>query len=716
MRINKIVCYYFLSAGLFFTLSCSQGEKKDIMTKNTVITKTQPPQAKKIPKTLELHGDKRVDNYFWMRDRDSKPVLDFLNAENQYFETHAKNWEKVRKNIFSEMKARVKEDDTSPPSKDGKFYFFTQYNKGKEYPLFMRSTDKQGKNAKVLLDVNKLAEGKKFTEVAEVESSPNEKTVAYAVDHVGRRFYDIYFKNLATGKLLKQHIKNTTGNFVWANDNKTIFYSQQNPETLRSEKVFKFNIETGLNTEIYFEKNEIFNVGVSKSLTDNFIFIESGSFDSSEIRFVNANKPDENFKLFLPRETKLEYSIEDSGSEFFIHTNWQAENFRIMKAPYAATNKNQWSELIRHKPETFISGMLVFKSYLVLREREKGSTQLHIYDRKTKISSFVNFPDPVYVVNFGSNHEFDTKKLRYSYQSLVRPSSVFDFNFSSQESVLIKQNEVPTYDYTKYESEKIWAKASDGTEIPVSIIYKKGFKKDGSQPLLLYGYGSYGYSMDPSFRISIFSLLDRGFAYAIAHVRGGSEMGRSWYEQGRMLNKKNTFTDFNSVAEHLIKNKYTASKKLYAMGGSAGGLLMGAIVNLKPDLYNGIVSAVPFVDVLTTMLDSSIPLTTGEFEQWGNPNEKKYYDYIKSYSPYDNIEKKDYPSMLVVTGYHDSQVQYWEPAKYVAKLRDYKTDDNLVFLKTDMDSGHGGASGRFKAIEEIAVQYAFLLNLEGIKE
>jgi oligopeptidase B len=473
----------------------------------------------------------------------------------------------------------------------------------------------------------------------------------------------------------------------------------------------RYDLNTGVSTEVYYEADEIFSVYVSKSQNDKFIFINTASFDSAEVRYIPSEQPLTEMKMFLGREPKHEYSLEDGDDGFYVLTNWGAENFRIMKAPHDRLNKENWAEVVPHRQEIFVSHILILKSHFVLAERSQGLTQIEVVDRKSLNSTMVKFPDASYVVGLGTNLDYDIGYARLNYQSMVRPGSVYDFDFASGSLKLIKQNEVPTYDAAQYESERVWATASDGTKIPVSLVYRKDLRANGKNPILIYGYGSYGLSVDPGFRISIFSLLDRGFIYAMAHIRGGSEMGRSWYEQGRMDHKKNSFTDFIAVTEFLVENGYADRTKVFASGGSAGGLLMGAISNLRPDLYRGIVSIVPFVDVVTTMLDADIPLTTAEYEQWGNPNEKGAYSYIKSYSPYDNIERKAYPAMLVMTGYHDSQVQYWEPAKYVAKLRDNTTSEQPVLFRIDMEAGHSGASGRFAPLKETAYQWAFLIQL-----
>lgn len=669
------------------------------------------PVAAKIPHSMSLHGDERVDPYYWMKNRDTKPVLDHLARENAYYEAMTKDWHGLEDRVFSEMKARVKEDDASPPTKNGPFVYYTRYAKGLEYPIYCRRKEEAAALEEVILDVNLIAKGHKYTAISGVAPSPDHQQIVYGVDLVGRRFYDLYVKDLKTGKLNRHVILKTTGDAVWAEDGHTLFYSVQNPATLRSEKIVRFDLKTGQATDVYFEKDEVFSVDVSKSQTDRYIFITSGSFDSTEVRYLPASQPTTEPKIFLPRETKHEYALDDGEDGFYVLTNWRAENFRVMKADPSKSAKENWIDVVPHRKDVFLTDLLVLKNQLVVSERAQGLTQIEVIDRKTMKASLVSFPDASYVVSVGANFEYDIGYVRFNYQSMVRPPSVFDYGFTSGQSTLVKQVEVPTYDASKYQTERIWAKAADGAKIPISLVYRKDLKKPGRNPLLVYGYGSYGYSVDPNFRLSTFSLLDRGFIYAVPHIRGGSEMGRAWYEDGRMGKKKNTFTDFNSATEFLIQQGYADPTKVFASGGSAGGLLMGAIVNLRPDLYRGIVSVVPFVDVLTTMLDPDIPLTTSEYEQWGNPNDKVAYAYMKSYSPYDNIDRKPYPAMLVMTGYHDSQVQYWEPAKYVAKVRELSTSGQPILFRIDMEAGHAGASGRFQALKDMSHQWTFVIKL-----
>lgn len=704
----------------------SESNMKTKIFDNSVI----PPQHQKIPQVMTLHGDTRIDPYFWMKNRDSEPVLKALKAENDYYESLTQPFKVQREELFKEIKARVKEDDATVPYLEGNYWYYSRYETGKNYPIYCRKlngpSNIPSKKEEVILDVNELAKNQKYTSVGGLDSAPSEKVVAYSVDFVGRRFYDIHFLDLQSGKVLTRTIKNTTGEFVWANDNRHLFYTQQNSETLRSEKLYRYDLTTDKSTEIFFEKDEIFSVGVGKSKTQKFIFLTSGSFNSSEIRFIPADQPLADFKMFQSREPNHEYDIDDGGDGFYITTNWQAENFKVMKTSYTTTDKSKWQDYIPHRQDTYVSGVQVFVKNVVVAERFNGLTQIRVIERATnkdktnatvlEDSNLVNFQDATYMVSLGGTPNYNSPNFRYSYQSMVQPSTVFDYNFKSKKSETKKIQEVPTFNSQLYFSERVWVKANDGTRIPISLVYRKDkFKKDGSNPLFVYGYGSYGLSMDAYFRSSAISLLDRGFVYAIVHVRGGSEMGRFWYEQGRMMNKKNTFSDFVEATDFLISENYGDKDFVFASGGSAGGLLMGGIMNLRPELYRGLIYDVPFVDVLTTMLDPDIPLTVAEYEQWGNPNEKRAYEYIKSYSPYDQLKPKNYPYVFVFTGYHDSQVQYWEPAKFVARLRDVTQSQNPILFRIDMNSGHSGASGRFEALKDIAHEFSFVLQLANIK-
>ncbi len=679
-----------------------------------------PPTAKKIPKTLEKHGDKRVDDYFWLNDRQNKDVIDYLNSENQYYEEMTAHTKGLKNLLFEEMKGRIKEDDSSVPYFFNGYWYITRFETGKDYPIYSRKKGSLTAKEEILFDCNEMAKGHSYFQLGGLSISPDNKYASFGVDVIGRRIYTIQVKNLQTGKLFDDKIENTTGSSTWANDNKTLFYTQQDKQTLRSDKVFKHKLGSKQLQDVlvYDEIDDTFNVSVSKEKSKKYIVISSSSTLTTEFRTLLADDPDGEFKVFQPRVRGMEYSIAHYGDSFYILTNKDnATNFKLMKTPEKATSQENWKDLIPHREDVLLEDIEIFKDYLVLGERSNGLNKIRIMPWNGKGEYYLPFDSETYTANISTNPDFDTQVLRYSYQSLGTPSSVIDFNMKTQEKEVKKEQEVlgGKFDKKNYVEERVWATAADGAKIPISMIYRKGIKKDGKNPLLLYAYGSYGATMDPYFSSTRLSLLDRGFVYAIAHIRGGEDMGRLWYEDGKLLHKKNTFTDFVDCSKFVIKEKYTSPEHLYAEGGSAGGLLMGAVINMAPELYHGVIAQVPFVDVVTTMLDDTIPLTTGEYDEWGNPNEKEYYDYMKSYSPYDNVKAQNYPNMYVSTGLHDSQVQYWEPAKWVAKLRTLKTDKNLLFLDTNMDAGHGGASGRFEALKELAKEFSFLLDLEGIE-
>ncbi len=689
------------------------------------------PQHKRILKTHSKFGDRRADPYFWLRARDSKSVLDFLNVENKYADKKLKPVRQLQRKLFREFKARIKEDDVSAPFRLGSYFYFTKYKKGREYPIYCRrKIQKLGqpvkmgreRRAEVILDVNKLARKHKYFDVINVRVSHDQNWLLYAVDTVGRRFYTLHFKNLITGKTLRDAIADTTGNAVWMNDNKTVLFGRQNPKTLRADRIFKYKIgnKQSQPTLVYYEKDEKFFTYVSKSLTQNEVYIYSESSTAHEWRTTSAFDPEAKFKIFLKRAPKHEYSVFDGGDVYFILSNRRAPNFRLLVTDKKETAPKKWREVVPHRKDVLIEDVLVLKDWIVLQERKNGLPQLTYLSRGA--FGFANpslrtiaFPDPTYVTEIGANAEYEAKAFQYVYESPNRPETVLSFDFKTKRSVLLKAAIVPTYKKANYVSKRLWAKANDGVRVPISVVYRRDRFKKGKNPLLVYGYGSYGLNCDPDFDRFVISLLDRGFVFAIAHIRGGSEMGRHWYDNGKLRKKKNTFSDFISTTEFLIRAGIGKLHHIYAMGGSAGGLLMGAIVNMRPDLYNGIVAAVPFVDALTTMLDDSLPLTTNEYEEWGNPNVHGDYRYIKSYSPYDNIRKQAYPHILATTGYHDSQVQYWEPAKWIAKLRDFTTRaDHLYLLKTEMSAGHSGTTGRFESLKVIALEYAFILLCEGI--
>ena len=700
---------------LIFATSYSQTALKT-MSKNI-----QPPIAKKIAKTLEKHGDKRNDDYFWLNDRENAEVIDYLNKENEYYEQMTAHTKEFQKQLFEEMKARIKEDDSSVPYFFNGYWYITRFETGKDYPIYSRKKESLTAEEEILFDCNEMAEGHSYFQLGGMSISPDNKFASFGVDVVGRRIYTIQVKDLKTGKILSDKIENVTGGSTWANDNKTLFYTKQDIKTLRSDKVYKHKLGTEASSDflVYHEKDDTFNVGVSKEKSRKYIVITSSSTLTTEFRTLLADNPEGEFKVFQKRVRGLEYDISHYGDSFYILTNKdKATNFKLMKTPENATEKKNWKDLIPHRDDVLLEEIEIFKDYLVVGERSNGLNKIRIMPWNGKGEYYLPFESETYTANISTNPDFDTQVLRYSYQSMGTPSSVIDFNMKTKDKVVMKEQQVlgGKFDKKNYIEERVWATAEDGTKIPISMVYKKDLKKDGKNPLLLYAYGSYGATMDPYFSSTRLSLLDRGFIYAIAHIRGGEDMGRLWYENGKLLHKKNTFTDFVDCSKFVISEKYTSPEHLYAEGGSAGGLLMGAVVNMAPELYKGVIAQVPFVDVITTMLDDTIPLTTGEYDEWGNPNKKEYYDYMKSYSPYDNVRAQEYPNMYVSTGLHDSQVQYWEPAKWVAKLRTLKTDKNLLFLDTNMDAGHGGASGRFEALKELAKEFSFLLDLEGIEK
>ncbi len=689
--------------------------------------------AKKIPFEMTEHGDTRVDNYYWMRlsdeqknapdstrDQQTKDVLDYLNAENAYTKSMLAHTDAFQAKLFEEMKGRIKETDQSVPVKDNGYWYYTRYEAGKDYAFNCRKKDSMETGTEeVLVNGPALAAGHDYWALGGLDVSEDNTILVYSEDVVSRRIYTASFRNIQTGEMLSDKIEGIAGCPVWANDNKTLFYVKKDPTTLREFQIWKHTLGTSQSSDVvvFEEKDEEFSCFVYKTKSKKYMVIGSNQTLSNEYRVLSAAAPVGDFKVIQPRERNLEYSIDHFGDRFYITTNLEAKNFRLMSCPENATTKENWQEVIAHRTDVLLEGIEIFKDYLVVEERKNGLVQVRVIRWNDKSEYYVEFQDPTYAAGVGSNPDFDTEILRYGYSSMTTPASTYDFNMTSKDRKLMKQQEVVGgHDPNQYNSERLYATATDGTLVPVSLVYKKGTPLDGSAPTLLYAYGSYGANMDAGFSSARLSLLNRGFVYAIAHIRGGQEMGRHWYEDGKLLKKKNTFTDFINCAEHLIANNYTSKEKLFAMGGSAGGLLMGAICNMRPDLWRGVVNAVPFVDVITTMLDETIPLTTFEFDEWGNPKNKEYYDYMKSYSPYDNIEKKAYPNILVTSGYWDSQVQYWEPAKYVAKLRDYKTDNNNLLFWCNMDAGHGGKSGRFEALKEVALEYAFMMDLVGIKE
>ncbi|MCM8569943.1 S9 family peptidase [Gramella jeungdoensis] len=697
------------------TFATAQNNKIDLKTD------IKAPQAKKIARKLEKHGDVRIDNYFWMNQREDPEVIAYLNAENEYNEQMTAHTKEFQNKLFEEMKSRIKEDDESVPYKLNGYWYITRFEKGFDYPVYSRKKETLEAAEEVMFNVNEMAEGYDYYSLGGLNVSPDNKLVAFGTDTLSRRKYIIRIKNLETGEIYNEEIKNTTGGSTWANDNKTLYYTKKDPQTLRSFQIYKHILGTDPSEDqlVYEEEDETFSTYVYKSKSREYIIIGSHSTLTTEYRFLDANNPEEEFTIFQPRTRGIEYSISHYNGYFYVVTNKDgATNFKLMKTPVDNTGMENWEDVIPHRKDYLLEDIDIFKDYLVVSERNNGLNKIKVIRWDNNEEYYIPFDNETYTAYTAINPDFETDMLRFNYNSLTTPTSVIEYNMKTGVKNVLKEQEVLGGDFNKdnYTSQRVWATAKDGTKVPVSLVYRKGLKLDGENPLLQYAYGSYGSTIDPYFSSVRLSLLDRGFIYAIAHIRGGEYLGREWYEDGKLLTKRNTFTDFTDVSEFLIKEKYTSPDHLYAMGGSAGGLLMGAVVNMAPELYNGVIAAVPFVDVVTTMLDDSIPLTTGEYDEWGNPNNKEYYEYMMSYSPYDNVKEQDYPNMLVTTGLHDSQVQYWEPAKWVAKLREYKTDDNILLLHTNMDAGHGGASGRFEALREVAEEYAFLLDLEGIRE
>ncbi|MFQ5929528.1 MAG: S9 family peptidase [Acidobacteriota bacterium] len=672
------------------------------------------PMAKIVPKKLEKHGHVRTDNYYWLNERENPEVIKYLEAENEYTEAVMAHTRDLQETLFKEIKGRIKQTDMSVPYKRDDYFYYTRFEEGKEYPIYCRKLESLDGSEEILLDVNVMSKGHEFFRVGSRVVSSGQDLLAYSVDTVGRRIYTIHIKNLTTGKFLEDVIPRVTGNMAWANDNKTLFYAKQHPTTLRSYQIYRHVLGTDPAEDelVYQETDDTFRCFVFKTKSKKYVMIVSDQTLSTEFHYLDADSPTGPFAVFLPRKRDHEYQVDHYRDYFYIRTNDKAKNFRLMKTPVNSTRKESWQEVIPHREDVLLRDFEIFKDHLVVVERKNGLIQMRIRPWSGAEEHYLDFAEPAYLAYATANFEFDTPILRYGYTSLTTPNSIYDYNMLTREKTLLKQEEVlGGFDSKNYQTERLFAPARDGTKIPISIVYRKGIKKDGKNPLLLYGYGSYGNSLDATFSSPRLSLIDRGFIYAIAHIRGGQELGRQWYENGKLLKKRNTFTDFIDCAEYLIREEYTSKDRLFAQGGSAGGLLMGAVLNMRPDLFSGVVAAVPFVDIITTMLDESIPLTTNEYDEWGNPNEKEYYDYILSYSPYDNVEGKDYPNILVTTSLQDSQVQYWEPAKWVAKLRANKSDQNRLLLRTKMEAAHGGVSGRYKRYRETAFMYAFILDV-----
>lgn len=677
-----------------------------------------PPAAKIIPQADTLFGDIRVDNYYWLRERNNPAVIEYLQAENAYTFAMLKPTEALQETLYQEMKGRIRESDDSVPVKNGDYYYYSRTEAGEQYPLYCRKKGSLAAPEEIYLDQNKLAEGRAFYEIGIREISPHQRLLAYSVDTTGLEVYTIYFKDLFSGQALGETIPNTYYGAAWANDNKTLFYITLDAAK-RPYKLFRHTLgsDPQADAEVYHEQDEAYHLNLFKTKSQAYLILELASLVTSEAWYLDANRAESAFKLIQPRRHEIEYYVEHHGDQFIIRTNDDAPNFKLVSAPVTNPAKSRWKEVLAHRDSVKIENIEVFRDRLVVFERKKGLEQIRVSDFSGKSFHYVEMPEQVYTLSPGENPEYGADSLRFVYSSLTAPKSYFAYHPTARRLVLNKREEVPGgYDPTQYQSERIFAPAGDGALIPVSLVYKKGMPKDGGHPLMLYGYGAYGNSSEPYFSVARLSLLERGFVYAIAHVRGGGEMGRYWYEQGRLLNKKNTFTDFIACAEHLIAQKYTSPDKLVISGGSAGGLLMGAVATMRPDLFKTVVAHVPFVDVLNTMLDSAIPLTVIEYEEWGNPHIEEYYFYLKSYAPYENVAAKAYPNMLITAGLNDARVPYWEPAKWIAKLRALKTDSNRLLLNVNMGAGHGGASGRYDELREVALEYAFVLDCLGIKE
>ncbi|MGB3587299.1 MAG: S9 family peptidase [Tunicatimonas sp.] len=693
------------------------------MSNNT----TEAPDAPQQDSVLSIHGDTRVDPYFWMRltdeqkqaenpDEQTQQVLRYLEDENAYTKSVMQETEKLQEELYDEIVGRISQDDSSVPYFENGYWYYTRYEEGQEYPIYARKKESLEAAEEILLNVNELAADFDYYNARGLQVSPDNKILAFAEDTLSRRVYTIRFKNLETGEMLPDAISNTQGDGAWSSNNQYYFYTTKDEVTLLSNKIWRHRLGETVDNDMlkYEEKNPSFYIGVYKSKSGEYIIIGNQSTLANDYHLLRADQPEGDFQQFTPRETKHRYSIEHVGSKFYIRTDWEAPNYRIMEAPVEATLKENWQEMIPHREDVFIEDMEAFQRYLVLTEKANALPKLRVMDTEANEEYYIQFDEPAYLLTSATNPELDSEVLRYGYSSLTTPISIYDYNMRTREQELKKRQEVVGgHEPTEYVTERLFAPARDGKQIPISLVYKKGVRENAPAPLLLYAYGSYGNSTDPYFNSARLSLLDRGFIWAIAHVRGGQDMGREWYEDGKMFKKKNTFNDYIDCADYLIAEGYTATEHLYGLGGSAGGLLMGAVANMAPDRFNGLIAAVPFVDVVSTMLDESIPLTTNEFDEWGNPKNLESYQYMLSYSPYDNVAEQAYPNMLVTTGLFDSQVQYWEPAKWVAKLRDKKTDDNLLLLETNLEAGHGGASGRFQRYKETALEYAFMLKLEG---
>src|SRR3989454_2786378 len=703
-----------IAAVALITLSLSIIITKSMAQDGTGIIK--PPATEKKPKITEINGDRLVDNYFWLREKSSPAVIAHLEAENAYTTGLMKPTETLQDKLYKEILSHIKQTDVNVPYRWGDYFYYSRTVEGQQYPIFSRKHRTLDAPEQILLDLNEMAKGQKFMSVSAFVPSDDGNLLAYSTDNTGYRQYTLQIKNLTTGELLPERIERVDG-VAWATDNKTIFYVTEDAVTKRRDRFFHHVLGTDKHDLIYEEKDELFDIFTGRSRDKAVIVVQAASKTSTEVRYIPASNPSAEWKIILPRQPEHEYDVDHRGDLFYIRTNKGAKNFRVVTAPVSDPSEKNWKEFVAHRPLVKVDSIDLFANHAVLSEWENGLQQIEVVDFKTNKGHRIEFPEPVYAASLGANHEFNTSVLRYNYQSLVTPNSVFDYDLNTRKATLMKETEVPGgFDKANYKSERVFATASDGTKIPMSVVYRRNVKIDGSAPLLLYGYGSYGISISPGFAASRLALLDRGVIFVIAHIRGGGELGEPWRDAGRMMNKINTFTDFISCAEHLVNNKFTSKDRLVIQGGSAGGMLMGAVSNMRPDLFKAVVAQVPFVDVLNTMLDASLPLTTSEYIEWGNPNEKPAYDYIKQYSPYDNIKKADYPTMLVKVSYNDSQVPYWEGAKFVARLRTMKTDSNPLLLKVNFGAGHGGSSGRYDALKEVAFDYAFMLWQMGITE
>jgi len=704
MKINKsllFVSLLLISTLAFINASAQDGNSSMML---------QPPPTEKKPKITEINGDRLVDNYFWLREKTNPAVIAHLEAENAYTAALMRPTETLQDKLYNEILSHIKQTDTNVPYRWGNYYYYTRTEEGKQYPIYGRAAAGNAKaKDETLLDLNEMAKGQKFMAIGSFTPSDDGTLLAYSTDNTGYRQYTLQIKNLTTGEMLPEKIERVD-DIAWATDGKTIFYVTEDAVTKRNDKLFRHVLGTDKYELVYEEKDELFDIGVQRSRDKAVIMLGAFSKTSTEFRYIPADNPNAEWKTIIARQPDHEYDVEHRGDLFYIRTNKGAKNFRVVAAPVSDPSEKNWKEFVAHRPAIKVDGVDLFKDHAVLSEWENGLQQIEIIEFKTLKRHRIQFPEPVYAAGLSVNHEFDANVLRYNYQSLVTPSSIFGYNMDTREATLLKQIEVPGgFDKANYKSERAFAVASDGTRIPMSVVYRRNVKLDGTAPMLLYAYGSYGIPISPTFSAARLALLDRGVIYVIAHIRGGGELGEPWREAGRMMNKMNTFTDFIACAEHMVKQKYTSSDRLVIQGGSAGGLLMGAVTNMRPDLFKAVVAQVPFVDVLNTMLDASLPLTTSEYIEWGNPNEKPAYDYMKKYSPYDNVHQANYPAMLVKVSLNDSQVPYWEGAKFVAKIRELKTDHHPLLLKTNMGAGHGGASGRYDAIHETAFDYAFML-------